>query len=406
MWNESTERPLPRILLGFLFFGSVSCIPKPDPVIAEWGSVVPELRSTELNGETLVDISDLLDIERSNSNLPALGGGLVIGDRVVAMGVSGTRKATGTEEVTLEDKWHIGSITKSITATLTASLIEDGILTWDTTVTDVVQESEIDPGWTDVRAIDLVRHLGGTPEPNMAAIFKGRMSEQPAEAERRDWIFRDVLLESPRNRKFHYTNGNYILLGAMLEELTQTPWQTLTRERIFEPLGLSSAGFGAPKDDQPWGHIPSDSGPTPIFPGGLLADNPPVLGPAGTVHMSLYDLGRYAMEHLALYSGNSDVWQGEAFKRLYEIPENADRAYAGGWILDDDNPAVEGLLIHHNGSNSMWLAKVGFAPDRNMGLFCASNYFDKGKADLVCQNLFTHLANFAPIQEKFLEATP
>ena len=227
------------------------CSGKRDPILTEWKAIAPQLAPIELEGEELIDISDLVAIERSDSSLPALGGGMVVGDRIIAIGVDGNRKANGSAPVSLTDSWHIGSITKSITSTLTAALIEEGLLSWETTVTEVFSEETVHTDWQNVRTLDLARHLGGASEPNLAALLKGRASEQPADQERRDWLFQDVLTEAPRNRDYHYSNGNYILLGAMLEELSGRPWQELVREYIYEPLGLESAGFGPPQGDQP-----------------------------------------------------------------------------------------------------------------------------------------------------------
>ncbi|MEC7241339.1 MAG: serine hydrolase domain-containing protein [Myxococcota bacterium] len=395
--SVSTENSLLWNLV--LFASLLGCRAAKDPVLEEWTTLAPELPQVEFGGEFVLDISDLVAIERANSNLPALGGGIIVGDRILAMGVSGTRKATEDTPVTLNDQWHIGSITKSVTATLTAILIEEGVLSWDTVVTEVFPNDTIHEGWHDVRVIDLIRHRAGVSEPNLAAVVRGRTTELPPEIERVNWLFRDIFPEAPRSREFHYSNGGYILLGAMLEKLTDTPWQDLVRKHIFEPLQLSGSGFGAPQGDQPWGHHYSQhTGPIPIFPSGMLADNPPVIGPAGTLHMTLRDLGRYVQEHLHLYNDRSDIWSGEAFDALHD-PEEFSPPYAGGWAVDEDSPILDSLFIHHNGSNSLWLAKAGFAPDKNMVLFCTSNYFDRGKADEVCQDLFEHIAHFEPILE-------
>jgi len=353
-----------------------------------------------VDGLEVTDISALLAIERANSNLPALAGGLVIGDRIVALGVDGARRNGSEDSVDLADKWHLGSVTKSMTSTLAAILIEKGLLTWETTVAEVFSEEDIAPEWAEVQVIDLARHLGGAPEPNLVAILRGRTTKLPPEEERRNWVMETVLSEAPVLRDFRYTNGNYILLGAVLEALSGRPWQTMMREEIFEPLGLKSAGFGPPQGlGQPWGHAPTNySGPLPLLPG-TLSDNPPVLGPAGTVHMSIADLARYAKEHLALAQGRSLLWKGPAFERLHLPPVDSDHPYAAGWVIVEESNFAEGRFYHHNGSNGLWLAKVGIAPDQNTAFVCASNFFDVGRADTVCGDFFEHIAHFQPVRQ-------
>src|SRR5205085_10035577 len=73
-------------------------------------------------------------------------------------------------------------------------------------------------------------------------------------------IARQVLSRPPRippDTKFYYSNVGYVLAGAVLEQLTGRAWEVLMRERLFQPLGISTGGFGAPgaadKTEQAWG---------------------------------------------------------------------------------------------------------------------------------------------------------
>ena len=74
-----------------------------------------------------------------------------------------------------------------------------------------------------------------------------------------------------------------MIAGAALERATSRRWEDLLREHVFAPLRMTSCGFGPPGSraliDQPWGHDPAGTAmaPTPA------ADNPPGLGPAGTM---------------------------------------------------------------------------------------------------------------------------
>jgi CubicO group peptidase (beta-lactamase class C family) len=69
---------------------------------------------------------------------------------------------------------------------------------------------------------------------------------------------------------FAYANSNYVLLGAIIEHIMGAPWETVMASELFEPLGITSGGFGAPKGDQPWGH----RGGVAIDPASPGSDNP------------------------------------------------------------------------------------------------------------------------------------
>jgi len=70
------------------------------------------------------DVSELLEPVRLKHGLPALGGAVVDGDRVIAVGAAGFRKAKGSQRVTTADLWHLGSCGKAMTTTLIARLVE------------------------------------------------------------------------------------------------------------------------------------------------------------------------------------------------------------------------------------------------------------------------------------------
>jgi CubicO group peptidase (beta-lactamase class C family) len=68
---------------------------------------------------------------RLHHNVPALAAILMHGDRVAGLGTIGYRKSGETNAVSREDLWHLGSIGKSMTATMMAQLVERGTLSWD-----------------------------------------------------------------------------------------------------------------------------------------------------------------------------------------------------------------------------------------------------------------------------------
>ena len=113
--------------------------------------------------------------------------------------------------------------------------------------------------------------------------------------ERRYRILRENLADPPGSPigEFSYSNAGYTVAAAMAEKLTGQSWETLMEERLFAPLGMASAGFGAPNTphevDQPWSHRRDSAGvwiPAQLGYGGSLA-------PAGNVYCSLEDYAKF-----------------------------------------------------------------------------------------------------------------
>src|SRR5262245_2077398 len=87
-------------------------------------------QSRPSSGPALESLDALLEPIRAKHNVPALAAAFVRPEGTVAAGAVGVRKSGGTEAVTLDDRFHIGSCTKAMTATLIAILVERGKLNW------------------------------------------------------------------------------------------------------------------------------------------------------------------------------------------------------------------------------------------------------------------------------------
>ena len=151
---------------------------------------------------------------------------------------------------------------------------------------------------------------------------------------------------------------------------TELAWEEIVREEILTPMKLTTAGFGAPGAEdavtQPRGHRALGSSLTPVEPG-MFADNRPVFGPAGTMHMSIADLARWGQEHLRGERGHDGVLKAATFARLHRPPAGD---YALGWVSQMKG---DQRVIWHNGSNTLWYAIVAFNAAADKGVVLVSN---------------------------------
>src|SRR5215813_10233537 len=85
------------------------------------------------------------------------------GERIVAQGAAGVRKAGTAERITLDDRFHLGSCTKAMTATLVAILVEDGKLNWTATLGELLADTvkPMDPAWEKVTLRQVLAHRAG-----------------------------------------------------------------------------------------------------------------------------------------------------------------------------------------------------------------------------------------------------
>jgi CubicO group peptidase (beta-lactamase class C family) len=286
----------------------------------------------------------------------------VDGERAVGSGIAAQES----------DLWHLGSISKSMTATLIGRLVDAGAVRWDDSVGDVLGDAapDMDTAYRSATFRHLLSHRSGLPKDLAPAEF-ARFSRLLDDAREERKTFARLALamppKGPMGATYEYSNNGYVVAGAMLEARLGKSWEDLTREHLFAPLQLSSAGFGAPghKDqtDQPVGHAKAPAGEgRQAYPiGGIVTDNPVALGPAGRIHMSLPDLLRY----LGAHRDRTDYLKPDTWTTLHTPPFAG--TYAMGWIVRGNG------ALTHAGSNTLWYAEVLVDPAAGIVAAAASN---------------------------------
>ena len=328
-------------------------------------------------GAAVEDLSPLLAPIRAKHDVPALCAAFVRHDRVVAIGVDGVRRRGDPTKATTDDLWHLGSCTKSMTATLVAKLVEEGAMTWDETLGRFEAgffPKDADAGWKNVTVEELLTNRSGAPTNLDADGLWGvlwRREGTPVAQRRRllEGVLRHPPL-SPPGTKFLYSNAGFSIAGELAEVRTKTAYEDLLRAKLFVPLHLDSAGFGPPGKagvlDEPRAHTAAGS---PVEPG-IAADNPPAIAPAGLVHMTIRDWATYVAMHLLGDRGESTFLTLATFRRLHTPPAGFD--YAMGWIAAE-RPWGGGTVLTHAGTNTMWYAVTWIAPKRDFAVVITCN---------------------------------
>ncbi len=321
-------------------------------------------------------LTDLAEWARQSERVPALGVVLVGAGQILELAAAGKRSADATAPVTVDDRWHIGSLTKSMTATLAGVLIDQSLIEWTTTPLDVWPELDavMHPGFRDVTLRSLLAHTSGMKRADVAPERYHDAAPGSAMEKRRAWAA-ELLAEAPASTagREAYSNGGFVVAAAMLETRTGTPWETLLAQQVFAPLAMNGSGYGAPGTagllDQPLGHWDGGTGFDAVPPG-PDADNPAVLGPAGTVHATLGDYGRFMLAHLAAAQGLPGIATANTFEALRTPVADGS---APAWGVSDAEPWANGPVLGYAGSNLRWYAVVRIAPGLDGGALIVVN---------------------------------
>jgi len=338
--------------------------------------------SAALRSQGVIDLATMLAPLVAEHRVPALGAAVLVDGKLAALGASGVRRAGHPEAVTTDDLWHLGSCTKAMTAALLATFVEQGSLAWNATVAATLPDLA-GAMHADCKAItvqQLLAHRAGLPGGPPADLWARLWTwNEPLPAARTE-IARTMLGVAPERApasRYFYSNAGYMVAGAIVERLGRAPWEDLLRDRVWQPLGITSGGFGAPGDKdattQPWGHTAGKDGPVPHF-----HDNPPALGPAGTVHMTLRDWAKYAAMHLGEPGAGGKPLLAAATLRALHTPA-AREDYALGWRVTS-RPWAKGPILTHSGSNTMWFCVAWLAPEAKLAVLVTCNHGDGASA--------------------------
>lgn len=339
-------------------------------------SPAPTETSTAAAATTARDLSPLLAEVRTAHDMPGMTAAVTTGSRVVAIGAAGVRKRGATAPITVDDHMHLGSCTKSMTATLCAKLVEQGKLAWTNTASEAFAKlvPTIDGGWAPATLEHFVTNRSGTPtDLDPLGLWLDLRLSKGTLREQRMQLVEGVLKTPPAQApgtKFVYSNAGFAIAGAMAEVALDAPYETLLATHVFEPLGIARFGFGPPGTkgelDQPLGHG-ADGKPVEI---GMRADNPAAITPAGRVHMPIGEWAKYVAAHVR-GEREGGLVSKETFVKLHTPFGEGDGRYAMGWAVTER--PWGGRVLTHSGSNTMWFCVAWLAPERDFAVLVATN---------------------------------
>lgn len=307
---------------------------------------------------------------------------------------------TGTP-ATADSVFQIGSISKVWTATQIMQLVDQGKLTLETKVVEILPELRLaEDGADEITIQHLLTHTSGIDGDFFVDTGRGDDC-----VEKYVTRLAEVGLNHPVGATFSYCNAGYALMGRIVEVITGKQWDVALKDSIITPLGLP-ATVTLPEEvlllGGAIGHV-GKPGETPIPTTTLLL--PRNMGPAGLISARPADVVAFAAMHLAggvapdgtrlLSQESVDAMQ----QKLVEVPDRGAMAAWGlGWIhLAWGDSGVFG----HDGNTIGQAAFLRIHPASGTIVCLLTN---GGEASKAAQTLFTEI--FADLADVQVPPTP
>lgn len=311
------------------------------------------------SGAAQEQLREYVDAFASEHDVPGLAAAVVDLDDGVTFEHATGRDGDG-DPVTRSTPFLVGSVAKTMTATVVLGLAEDGALTLDDRVADHVPGA---PGG-DATIRELLTHTGGfTAADGLAVSDRG----DDASADIEEALTR--LERTGHDGEFEYSSAGYLVLGAVVESVTGQPYAEALRERLLEPAGMADTTADPREAELPPGHR--------LWWGRPVAYDPPLdpsAGSYGSVVTTLADLERYASAQLGAGDTIPAAVRDEAQRPHVETSSGG---YGYGWRITENDGKD---LVHHTGANPGWFAHVLLIPDRGSAVVVLANSFSEARA--------------------------
>jgi D-alanyl-D-alanine carboxypeptidase len=255
----------------------------------------------------------------------------------------------------LSDRFHLGSNTKAMTATLAAIAVERGLLDWTTPAAAVL---DVD-GSPEVTLERLLAHAAGIRPLTDDAELLGLPAERARVA--RLLVAEDALFTPGTDTA--YSNGGYAVVATMLEAVTGAAWEGLLHAWLAGPLSIE-LGVGWPAGLA--GHYERDGELVPHE----RADGYRVhaaIAPAGDVSATIGAYGRFVQLHLRGLRRRPELIASESFERLHAPLRGV---FALGWGVQQWEGSMTSV---HAGSAGTFFAVVAIQPERDLAVAVVTN---------------------------------
>lgn len=336
-------------------------------------SILFTLTSIVCFGQNSVQFADSI---RKSYNIPELSYAVINKNSIIEIQAIGKHSINLNDLATLNDRFHIGSNTKAMTAFIIAKYVEKGKLNWTSKFFDVFPEwkENSKPEYANITLQELLSHRAGIQpfqgenDPEIPD-FKGTNQEK------RQQFGRFVLTLEPNfpdeQNPFIYSNAGYTLASLMLEKKTGKSWEQLV-EKVFNKDLKLNVKFSWPenqKQKDTWGHSFENEKLTPVpSNNGYHLD---YTEPAGDINIKLKDYTKFIQLNLQGLNGQNNYLTAKTYQFIHKGFEN----YSLGWFNIYENGKE--LSVHSGTGAFTYFTIVHIDRLKNKAYIVFTNSFNK-----------------------------
>lgn len=310
---------------------------------------------------------------------PGLALAIIADGKVKVLETYGVKKAGSNALINADTAFRLASVSKSFAATAAAMMVNDGLIRWDTKVTDVLPNVEFsNPRYGDQMTVQhILSQSTGLPTHSGDNFIEDGLSFD--EVVRR---LRYVSFVCPPGKCYNYQNVTYSLLGNIVLKKTGMTYEQYLESKVLRPLGMRTATVGyagyTANNNNAVPHLPTGKGWAPT----TVTEHYYRINPAAGVNASITDMSRWLLAHMGqnpnvlppsiLNAVHAKVTRNTPAQNHYGSREGVTSSHYGlGWRVFDYRGDKN--FVHHGGGVKGFRSEVVFNPELKIGMVILTN---------------------------------
>ena len=368
----------------------------------------PPAKPAKKPGPDFKKLRLFMDAELKRWEVPGMGIGIYKDGKVLLNEGFGYRNLEKKLPVTANTLFAIGSASKAFTTMDLQLLVDEGKVEWDKPVQAYLPDFELKDEVATARMTvrDLVCHRSGLPRHD--GLWYGTSLT-------RDEIYqrlRYLDFSADFRSTMQYNNLMYLTAGYLVGKLTNGSWEEFTRQRIFEPLGMTASNCSveiSKKSDDYSLPYQRREGKVEEVPFRKI-DN---IGPAGSINSNVNDMLKWVTFHLnkgkvgdkqvVSEAGQKEVYTPAMFMRQPMLSIQPDKqshmVYGLGWFIETYRGH---MVVHHGGAIDGFYFLNAFLPNDNIGVVVLSNLGGTPLVQLSMGYILDMVLGLDPVWEKLI----
>ncbi|MCM3874344.1 MAG: beta-lactamase family protein [Pyrinomonadaceae bacterium] len=283
--------------------------------------------------------------------IPGLSVAVVRKGRVVKLNGYGVASVEFDLPADKNTVYQLFSVSKIFAGVAVMKLVEEGKLSLDTPVTDIIPS--LPREWRAIHIRHLLTHTSGLPElganPRFACLPEDKKKRITPEEEIA--FLSDLPLKFQPGAKWSYHLSGYHLLGFIVQRLTKQPYAAYLGQRIFAPLAMTATEFGGTEAGVIKRRSPTSySRETGQLTGWIYPFTTRDY-PAAGLNSSVADLAKFLValdsDKILTKEHSQEMWSP------VELNNGTEKPYGLGWTVDEHKGRK---VVGHEGGGAIWVA--------------------------------------------------